>query len=477
MCARGGGSPVARFVSSVGAAPTTDITCDVLFDGHELLRDVRVRVEGERVKEVAAAPGASDRAESQGGQTVHARFVMPGLIDSHVHIVGYVEGLPSGAPFEPMKQFVRLCSYNGVTSLRDTGNTLETLAYLREWCAKYVGPRVFGAGPLLDIPPLIWAQSRIVRDAEAARREVTRLKDHGVDLIKAYRNITPDILEAIVAAASSYDLPVAIDCSATSPMTAIAAGVRSFEHLTNLLGDELLPPSVKQLEGSAGRARMWAEADLSSGAPEALCELMLDKGTYLVPTILVSRRWSFFDEMVNDEHLDHTALVMPYHRYLKNLRNPIGGLIGKRYMNRYMPVAQLSRSERAEAQRGFEKMSELLRILHDAGVNIAAGTDSANPSLAPGFSLHQELREMVRCGMPARAVLRAATSSAAALIGSDELGVVRSGALADLLLIDGNPIERIEDLDRLQTVMIGGQWVDRPRLAERFRTDIAEANR
>lgn len=452
-----------------------EITCDVLFDGKEVHRDARIRVEGERI--AAVETGVRGRAGDGGVDAQHVRFVMPGLIDCHVHIVGYVEGLPSGAPFEPMKQFVRLCSYNGVTALRDTGNTLETLAYIQEWCGKYVGPRVFGAGPLLDIPPLMWAQSRIVRNAQAAQREVQRLNDHGVDLIKAYRNVTPDILEAIVEAASKYGLPVAIDCSATSPMTAIAAGVRSFEHLANLLGDELLPPSVKQHEGSAGRARMWAGADLSSGAPEALSELMLEKGTYLVPTILVSRRWSFFDEMINDQYLDHTALVMPYHRYLKNLRNPIGGLIGKRYMSRYMPVAQLLRSERTEAERGFENMSELLRILHDAGVNIAAGTDSANPSLAPGFSLHQELREMVRCGLPVRSVLRSATSNAADLLGREDLGTVRAGSLADILLIDGDPTERIEELSRLQGVMIGGQWVDRSALADRFRTDIAEASR
>lgn len=441
-----------------------EIGCELLFDGEKLVENAHVTIEDGRIGEVVSVSGKNGRRTPE----VTARFLMPGLIDSHVHCIGFTEGMPGGAPFKPLKHFMRLCVYNGVTSVRDTGNTLETIFYLRQWTQKYQGPRVFASGPLLDAPPFTWAHSRLARDGAEARREVGRLARDGVDLIKAYRNTEPEVVGAIVEAASECGLPVAIDSEATSASQASALGVRSIEHASNLReADPELPQDM------LGRVRAWSRFEPESAEP--LAKELVANGTFVVPTLLVSRRWCLLDEMVGDPYLDYMVPVMPYHRYFKQMRGTVGRMIGKRFMKQYMPVPDLDRSERAEVELGLDRMGELVSYLRSEGVKIAAGTDTPNPSLAPGFSLHQELAEMVRHGLSPADALVSATSSAASLLGREELGLVRPGALADLLLIDGNPTENIEDLGKIQGVLKGGEQLDLEKLRAKLQESIEEA--
>lgn len=454
------------------------IDCDLLFDGMELRRQMRVTLAGGRIGQVQPQNGrpSSPGASLEGSPpSLRVPFLMPGLIDSHVHVSGYVEGLPAGAPFEPVKHFLRLCTYNGVTTVRDTGNSLDTVLYAREWSERYLGPRLFAAGPLLDQPPLTWPHSRIVRDEAGVRREVRRLHDHDVDLLKAYRQIPPDLLGAIVRAGRDHGLPVAVDSEMTSAREAADLGVRSVEHLHNVVDTRSFPPA--DVSGAPGRAMRWSHVDVDSRAVDETVSALKSNGTFVVPTMLVARRWCLLEEVVNDPHLDWMALVMPYHRHFKSLRNPIGMRIGRQYMSQYLPIPALGRDERADVEAGLERMGQVLRLLFEAGVNVAAGTDSPNPSLAPGFSLHQELKYMVRCGVPAVAALRSVTSSAAALLGQEDVGAVKPGCRADLLVLDGDPTQDIEDLSRVRGVLRGGQWVDRDGVGERLREAAAELAR
>jgi imidazolonepropionase-like amidohydrolase len=130
-------------------------------------------------------------------------------------------------------------------------------------------------------------------------------------------------------------------------------------------------------------------------------------------------------------------------------------------MRQYMPIPSLNRSELAEVQSGLKRMGEMTRLLSQSGVRVVAGTDSPNPSLAPGFSLHQELAEMVRYGIPPEAALSSATSSAASLLGQPDAGVVRAGASADLLMLDASPLDDMANLARIHNVVCRGQLVDR----------------
>jgi imidazolonepropionase-like amidohydrolase len=443
------------------SSPILEIDCDELFDGHKLVKGARIRVEGGRISSIDTTPAEPRVPSSDRPAPLRVAFAMPGLVDAHVHISGYREGMPAGAPFEPVKTFVRSCLYNGVTTLRDTGNTLETILYLRKWTAKNNGPRIFGSGPLLDTPPLTWPFSRVVQTKEDARHHVECLRLETMDLVKSYVRITPELLGAIVESATEAGLPVASDCSATTPRQAAHLGVTSLEHVANLLDEEMLGGTLAPGLSLVERARAWSRVELESRGVASLIDLLLERQTVVCPTLLVSRRWCLVEEMVNDPYLDYAAAVMPYHKYFKRLRGPVGMTFGGRYMRQYMPIPNLSRSELAEVQLGLLRMGDMTRLLIQAGVRVVAGTDSPNPSLAPGFSLHQELAEMVRHGIPAEAVLASATSAAAALLRQTEAGVVRPGANADLLLLDASPLDDMANLARIHTVVCRGQLIDR----------------
>ncbi len=139
---------------------------------------------------------------------------------------------------------------------------------------------------------------------------------------------------------------------------------------------------------------------------------------------------------------------------------------------KYLPMPSLSKSEQAEVDTGLRNMRAVVNRLHEAGVNIVAGTDSPNPSIVPGFSLHQEMELMVQSGMPPLAVLRSVASIAGKLLRRDDLGVVKPGACADLLLLNANPVVKISNTLHIQSVIKAGRLVDREKVLERIQQGL-----
>ena len=441
----------------------TTVAADVLFDGWDRRTNCVVELAGDRVaavRQLAAEEFATARQDAD----VAAAAVIPGLVDAHVHITGYREGLPAGNPYEPAKQFLRLCMLNGVTALRDTGNSIEALEYLKEWATRYGGPRIVGCGPLLDTPPLTWAFSRLVRDPDSARRQVERLAHEGVDFVKAYRNVEPAVLRAIVATAADHELDVAVDLGRTGVDEACALGVRSVEHAVTLNGAGVLDGECACREGALDHVKAWAEVDVHGDRAKRLRALFVEHDVALVPTFLVTRRWTFFDEMTAEPHNREMAAVMPYHRHFEHMRGPMGARIGRRLAARYMPIAPLSKAEVVQATRGIDHMRELVCLLQGDGVAIVAGTDAPNPSVVPGFSLHTELGEMVRAGMEPVDALRAATGRAGELLRRPDVGVIADGSSADLVLLERDPTVDIAATTAIAGVVRGGATVDRARL-------------
>lgn len=448
------------------------IECDQLFDGTKLVGPNRITIDGDRVTGVMPKNGTGSGA---GDDIVRAPFVMPGLVDAHVHIAGYREGSPMGAPFEPEKHFVRLCTVAGVTTVRDLGNSVELIAYIREWAAKFGGPRVFSSGPVLDCPPLAWPFSRMARTEEEVHHIVKQLAGEGLQWIKVYRGVEPDIFRTIVESAREHDLPVAIHCGRTTAGQASDAGARSIEHMSHTL-DDLRPPGSSEefpVNGSA-YAISWSHIDPDGSAASAFIDRLATNETWVCPTLLVSRRWALIEEMVNEPKLDYAALVMPYHRELKRMQHPMGMKMGKRYLARYMPVSALDRGARKQAEAGLEHMAALAIRLHREGVRVAIGTDAPNPSLVPGFSLHDELAAFQVAGLAPVDALKLATSAGGELLGRDDIGVVRVGAAADLLCLDGDPSRDVHDLGTLRRVMTRGTWSDLEHMHAKLEQALSE---
>ena len=125
----------------------------------------------------------------------------------------------------------------------------------------------------------------------------------------------------------------------------------------------------------------------------------------------------------------------------------------------------LTEEDREAGRRNFEHSQHLVGEMNRAGVKIIAGTDVLNPFCFPGFSLHDELQLLVESGLSPMEALQAATRNAAEFSGRlDLLGTVQTGKLADLVLLDANPLDNISNTSKISTVILNGRVYDRDSL-------------
>jgi hypothetical protein len=451
---------------------------DAAVPRHHILRKIAAAIDFEFVPSLAdpyysrrrGSHSALPEAQRSGpppASTTRAGCMLPGLIDGHVHIQGQRNRMPSASPFAAVKHFLRLCMLHGVTTIRDTGNSLETVFYAREWSERYDGPRVFASGPMLDSPPLAWPDSRLVYDAPTAREQVHKLAVEGVDFIKAYRHVRPSLLTSIVEEAAAHDLPVAIDPGATSARAAAERGVLSVEHVANLVSVAREGTPDDRHNDCVRKAMIWAEVDIEDRAFQEGLEVLARRRVYVVPTLAVFRRWCLIEELLAEPDLQQLLPILPYHAELIAAREPAD----EAKVWAQLRIGGLSTAERAQVHEGLARMeAATLELLH-AGTPVAGGTDTGNPSLVPGKALHDELTQMVAAGLSPPQALTSVTATAAALLRRPELGVVVPGAAADLIVVDGDPLTNIADIRRVRAVMKNGSWVDPAHL--RSRTDAA----
>ncbi len=441
------------------------LECNLLFDGIKLIKDASVLIEDNKI----VSTGKRGEFKEASPSIIQVEFLMPGLIDMHVHIAGYEEEAPSGVPFRPVKKFLRLLIYNGITTVRDVGNNLETIMYLKRWIEKYPGPMIYSSGPLLDKPPLIWAHSRIVTNPQEAKIEINRLYIEGVDLIKVYKNITDDVLKIIINEAHSKGLKVAGDLSINASDSS-KMGIDTLEHIVNLIDESYLNNEQKILLPKDKMRReimIWKIVNLKSDKIKQLIEDLVKNDVYICPTLLVLKRSYFVNEMFEEPNLNYMIPIMPYHKYFKYMQSFIGKLFGLKYMKKYGHINILNKEETKIAKEAFQKMKEFIKILSENQVKIIAGSDSPNPSIVPGFSLHEELKLLIEAGLSPLQALESTTSVAAQALGKNDIGVIKPDAYANLLLINGNPIKNIEEINQIKAVILKGKLFKKEDLAEK----------
>jgi hypothetical protein len=169
----------------------------------------------------------------------------------------------------------------------------------------------------------------------------------------------------------------------------------------------------------------------------------------VTPTLLVSRRNAWFDPKQAD--VEAQLPYMP--AYLRRWWTPEVNV----HLRDRTPESAL------DMQILYASLSRITADMHAAGIRLLVGTDTGgNPHLFPGFSVHEELEEMVAAaGLTPADALRAATLNPATYFGlSDQLGTIDEGKRADLVLIDGNPLDNIRNTRRIAGVMVGGRWID-----------------
>ena len=392
-----------------------------------LARNRTVVVERGRVTAVVdeasgALPPAVRRIESARG-----RFVLAGLADMHVHAFDRDE--------------LVLFLANGITTIRHFHGQLRLLA-LRDSIRRQLveGPDILMSGPILDGSPPTRQTNRIILTREEARAEVRRQHEAGYDLIKLYDNVDTIAYAAVMEEARSLGIPV----TGHVPTPGGLAGVLAAGGQTGIEHAEEFFPFFRTGRDTAGLGQM------------AL--VLARRAAWFTPTIDV------MSSAVEQARLGRAHLDRDEMKYVNPATIATWGWMtatSERHANR-------ERSE-PEFERRTSFARQLARSLHDAGVKLLVGTDAPMPNLIPGFSIHEELAHLEAAGISRVNVLRAATINAAEAAGrGHELGAVRTGYLADLVLLDGDPTANLANLRRPAAVVVRGTLLSRAYLDRRL---------
>ena len=376
------------------------------------------------------------------------RFLIPGLIDMHTHVS------------KTRGSSLSLLVAAGVTTVRDVGGDLEELLAWRGEidAGTRIGPRLLIAGPYLESASNAARQhaapaSEMVEPTERTRvgvgtpadaeRIISGLAARGVDHIKIRTTTDRETYLAIGAAAKRHRLPLAGHIQPYSPDDILASGQASLEH-------GFYPP----LDERPGVDR------------ESFFSRLAARGVAIVPTLVVLER-----------------LGTPEHEELKrrvaDADNPPNG---KRMLSAYLradwreQLAEQGPERRPLYRRLQENIRRDLRDMQAAGVRILAGTDIGVLNVVPGVSLHEELTLLVRdANLSPLGALRAATRDAAAFLGREqEIGTIAAGRMANLILLDADPLADIAHVSRISAVVLRGRLFDRTALT-RLVEDLSAA--
>ena len=386
----------------------------------------RIVVRGARIAAVGASGGAAPTRYS-------GSFVLPGLVDMHVHY---------GA--DQRELFGLLFLAHGVTTVRDAGDLTGTVGETRRAIrdGELAGPTVFSCGPILDGDPPTWRGSRVVRARADANAAVEEASATGAQCVKVYGDLGSDALAGVREAAAARRLSV---IGHVPHGVALAeAGLADVQHLTGVPEPLFTDTSL----------RGWVESwlDLPDARIAAVVDTSRRLGIAHTPTLVM---WERLSRLLGDrvDALADRALLPRYYRDV--VWNPRAGLPFVRELQPEVTMA---------LARALPVMMRVVGRLHDAGVRVHAGTDVPSPLVVPGASMHEELRLLVASGLSTEEAWVAATRAAGESLGVPDLGSVRTGAPADFLLFRDDPTRDLRALSTLQAVVAQGRLYPRADL-------------
>ena len=463
--------PFLAAAQAQSAAPSLALTHVTVIDatGAPAKPDMTVVVSGDRIVELGKS---ADIHLARDARVIDAtgKFLIPGLWDMHVHW-GNTEYLP-------------LFLANGVTGMRIMwGGSVQQEWRRESEAGQLLAPHMLIASTIIDGPKPFWPGSIGVSTEAEARQAVIQEKQKGADFIKVYTFLPREEYFAIVDEARKQGIRFAghIPMSVT-PEDASNAGQKSFEHLAGVLpacsrrSDEFFQAAQADLvDDLAGKPTFWGnhfkamrQAEIDEYSPEkaaALFAVFKKNGTWQVPTLTLWRSMAYVDDpsFTRDPRIKY---VPPWARKDWTPSNA---------PNLYGPR---SPEDFAFAKKEFQKDLELVAAMEKAGVGVLAGTDTSNPFCMPGFSLHDELGLLVKAGLTPMEALQSATLNPARFIeGEKDLGTIEKGKIADLVLLDANPLDDIGNTRKIASVIYAGKLFPRPALDEMLTKVQALASR
>lgn len=429
----------------------------------KLKPDTTVIIAGNRI----IAVGKTGRVRiPKDAQVVNAtgKFLIPGLWDMHFH---------SPEDKQAREIFLPLALANGVTGVRHMFGFDSLLKQKAEISSgTLVAPRMIVGSPVVDGPVPTWEGSISVGDPAAGRQAVRSVKQRGYDFVKVYQFLPRETYFAIADEAKKQGITFAghVPFSVTAAEVS-DAGQKSIEHIFGLslacsTQEESLRPSLADAAAHVGKGiaphlelfiRNESEplASYNQQKAEALFKHLARNGTYAVPTLVLHRSLASGADPAfrNDPRLKY----MP-----RNIKQYFNWEL--EFFTSYGPV--------------YKRMLLMTDALRRAGVKILAGTDTYNAYCFPGFSLHDELELFVKAGFTPLEALQTATLNPAEYFNlSGSLGTIEKGKIADLILLEANPLGNIGNTRRIAGVITNGRYLPKESLQKMLANVEAIAGR
>lgn len=376
--------------------------------GGPVVENATVVVHGSRITYAGpsgvAIPAGAEKVNLQG------LTILPGFVDSHFH---------SANDLNPPRTFLK----NGLTTFRDPGHPLRFYDAVKQ--AKIPMPRVFLCGSHLDSYPPIWPEQAVLVDSPSRARAI--VKSHvkrGATAIKIYFRLPLHLIAPVCEAADELNVPVTAHLELVKAVDAIHAGVDGIEHITSFGTSLASAEAAAEFEKTIAadpklrehwRYKLWASLDLDTNPRvPAVLKAIVDNSVVVSPTLAVFERRANYEDVSDAE------------------------------------VA------------GFQNMLKFTGMCHSAGAKVVVGSHTWVRGAKFGLAFQREMELLVECGLTTEETLVAATRLGAEFLRtSNRLGTVKSDQLADLVVIEGNPLADISAARNVRRVMLGGAWIPR----------------
>src|SRR5687767_13532179 len=345
----------------------------------------------------------------------NGKYLMPGLAEMHAHV-------PPVDDIEPMKEVLKLFLYNGITTIRGMlghPRHLELRSKIQN--DEIIGPHFYTSGPSFN--------GNSVKTPEAGAEMVRNQKAAGYDFLKLHPGLTKENFAAIATIAKEVNIPFAGHVSFdVGVWRAIDAGYVTIDHLDGFV--ESLVPGIQNIkEQETGLFGLFIADKAEESGIQKLTDSLREHNIWVVPTQALAERWFHPtrdpDALGSEPEMKYmdASTVNNWINTKKNLLNNPN----------YKP---------STVSRLIELRKKLIYECNKNGVGLLLGSDAPQVFDVPGFSVHHELRYLVDAGLTPYEALKTGTVNVGKFLKREDLGVIKVGAVSDLLLLSGNPLDR-----------------------------------
>lgn len=362
------------------------------------------------------------------------KYLIPGLAEMHAHV-------PPVDDLEPMKDVLKLFAFNGITTIRGMlGHPRHLELRSKIQSGEILGPRFYTSGPSFN--------GNSVKTVEDGIQLVRKQKEMGYDFLKLHPGLTKETFSAISKTAQEVGIPYGGHVSYNVGIwMAAEARYATIDHLDGMV-EALVPDIANITEQQNGLFGMFSseKAD-ESGIPKVL-QALKDNNVWVVPTQALAERW--FAPTATPEFMNN-APEMQYMdaKTRENWMNSKKNLVAN-------PLYNADKINKFIALR-----RKLILECQKNGVGILLGSDGPQIFNVPGFSVHHELRYLVQSGLTPYQALQTGTVNVAKFYNAPDRGTIKPGNVADLVLLNGNPLQDINNTTAIEGVMLNGKWLSK----------------